>query len=319
MPIVSRCKGCGHSFRAPEKLLGRRVKCPQCGDPLTVAAVKTESKDKTLLGEIETKATDKTLLGEIQPPSTDQTITAVISAREEMPVQQPATQPSNIRPAPPPQAIVQLMPAADAQTLACPHCRKYMVLRGSVAGQVVACPHCGCHIHMMGVPHAPAMSPLSNELEAPVIRSLSSYQRHRDQQSGAGVILVVVGMLVIVAVLGGLYVTGVLGDKLTESVARNKLKEALDSWVFGDDPELFRIKHPDVNFSDMDWGVRTVLLRYEITSARKCKTYSKPGEDRFEFSVVLSFQSRAGTELKQSKKYEVSRPSGKKKIDIQGW
>ncbi len=30
MPFDVKCDGCGRQFRAPDKLAGKRVKCPQC-------------------------------------------------------------------------------------------------------------------------------------------------------------------------------------------------------------------------------------------------------------------------------------------------
>ena len=37
MPIVIACQ-CGKKLQAKDELAGKRVKCPQCGQPLTVPA-----------------------------------------------------------------------------------------------------------------------------------------------------------------------------------------------------------------------------------------------------------------------------------------
>ncbi len=87
--------------------------------------------------------------------------------------------------------------------------------------------------------------------------------------------------------------------------ALQKLKAGLDSWVFGDSPDRFKKSHPDILFPDADWLTRTVLLRYEIGPVRTVKN------GRVEVAVTLVFQSRAGTEIKQSKTYTVSPPNEK--------
>ena len=38
MPIKVQCNSCGASFKAKDELAGRRVKCPQCKQPITIAA-----------------------------------------------------------------------------------------------------------------------------------------------------------------------------------------------------------------------------------------------------------------------------------------
>lgn len=36
MPIRVTCKSCGKSLKAKDSAAGKRVKCPQCGDPMTI-------------------------------------------------------------------------------------------------------------------------------------------------------------------------------------------------------------------------------------------------------------------------------------------
>jgi hypothetical protein len=36
--MITKCPGCGQSAKVPENLVGKRVKCPACGDPFTVTA-----------------------------------------------------------------------------------------------------------------------------------------------------------------------------------------------------------------------------------------------------------------------------------------
>jgi hypothetical protein len=36
MALHVQCAGCGAKLQAPEKLAGKRVKCPKCGQPLAV-------------------------------------------------------------------------------------------------------------------------------------------------------------------------------------------------------------------------------------------------------------------------------------------
>lgn len=38
MPIKADCSSCGHSFKAASKFAGKKVKCPNCKDPLTIPA-----------------------------------------------------------------------------------------------------------------------------------------------------------------------------------------------------------------------------------------------------------------------------------------
>jgi hypothetical protein len=42
MPIKADCS-CGHTFNAPSKYAGKKVKCPKCKEPLTITAAKQAS------------------------------------------------------------------------------------------------------------------------------------------------------------------------------------------------------------------------------------------------------------------------------------
>ena len=87
-----------------------------------------------------------------------------------------------------------------------------------------------------------------------------------------------------------------------EDEAKAKLKIALDSLVFGDSFEKFKKDHPNINFFELDRLY--VLLRYEITAARKTK------DNCYEFAVILVFKSEAGTEIRKNKRYEVAKYTG---------
>lgn len=44
MPIQADCSSCGHSFQASSKYAGKKVKCPECKEPLTLPAAKSKAK-----------------------------------------------------------------------------------------------------------------------------------------------------------------------------------------------------------------------------------------------------------------------------------
>lgn len=44
MPIKADCSSCSHSFKAPSKYAGKKVKCPKCKEPLVVPAAAKKSK-----------------------------------------------------------------------------------------------------------------------------------------------------------------------------------------------------------------------------------------------------------------------------------
>ena len=50
MPITFKCPACEKPVRAPDNLEGRKVKCPQCGQVVTVPAAKTEGKPEATSG-----------------------------------------------------------------------------------------------------------------------------------------------------------------------------------------------------------------------------------------------------------------------------
>jgi predicted Zn finger-like uncharacterized protein len=41
MPTVLDCPSCGRKFRVPDALAGRKVKCPQCGEPIRTVSRNT--------------------------------------------------------------------------------------------------------------------------------------------------------------------------------------------------------------------------------------------------------------------------------------
>ena len=88
-----------------------------------------------------------------------------------------------------------------------------------------------------------------------------------------------------------------------EAQARAKLRLALDSWVFGDSITRFEAAHPDIHFGDYDWVLTKVLQRYEMGAAR-------PYGSGYEISVILTFESQAGTEIRRTAKYTVLPPAG---------
>ena len=84
------------------------------------------------------------------------------------------------------------------------------------------------------------------------------------------------------------------------------LTEALDDWVFGNTDLVTR---SGVSFLDDDKVVlRPMLMKFDISSARQLDS------DHTEFAVILTFQSKAHTELKQSKTYLVYQHKSKWKI-----
>lgn len=98
--------------------------------------------------------------------------------------------------------------------------------------------------------------------------------------------------------------------EVTEAQAKDKLKIALDSWVFGDSREKFEKDHPDIYFQPSKTRDLYKPLRYEVQAARKS------GKAAYEFSVLLEFQSKAGTEIKETVKYEVDAHGTGGKWDI---
>jgi hypothetical protein len=90
--------------------------------------------------------------------------------------------------------------------------------------------------------------------------------------------------------------------EMTEDQAREKLKTALDCWVFGDDDAKLKQDHPEITFLDTDWayGRGSKLLKYDLGTGRKYQT-------GYEFAVGLSFQSKAGTEIKETRPFWVTK------------
>lgn len=88
---------------------------------------------------------------------------------------------------------------------------------------------------------------------------------------------------------------------MTEDQAREKLKVALDSWVFGDDDTKLKRDHPEIKFLDTDFIQGHKLLKYDLGAGR---TFEMAG---FEFAVALSFASTAGTEIKETRPFWISK------------
>ena len=94
----------------------------------------------------------------------------------------------------------------------------------------------------------------------------------------------------------------------TEQDSLKILKASLDSWVFGDSPEKFAAEHPIlVAYDAVDFLRRSVLLRYDIVASRNKCGDNKKECIRFEHSVVLTFTSKGGQEIKKSSVYSVSK------------
>ena len=51
MPISAQCPGCGRKFKAPDKLAGKRVKCPQCSAEIQIAAARSAASRQAVSGE----------------------------------------------------------------------------------------------------------------------------------------------------------------------------------------------------------------------------------------------------------------------------
>lgn len=83
----------------------------------------------------------------------------------------------------------------------------------------------------------------------------------------------------------------------TPAEAKEKLTAALDAWVLGDSAKKLQAEHQFVDLEDMS----SVLMRYEIGPMRVI-----PNARTCEAAVTLVFQSKAGTELKKQKKFNIS-------------
>lgn len=93
----------------------------------------------------------------------------------------------------------------------------------------------------------------------------------------------------------------------TESAARAALVETLDAWRLGRKPvdaSTWGDRVAAIRDSSMEAG--DVLLRYEIGAA------ATDGDSVYRFQVVLTFQSRARTELQESRIFQVKFTHGRR-------
>lgn len=82
--------------------------------------------------------------------------------------------------------------------------------------------------------------------------------------------------------------------------AKALVKAALDSWSLGGSDSKFKETHKNVEkFFDIDWIGTKVLLRYEIKGVQKSES-PLGGHDVI---AVLVFQSKAGTEITDQRRY----------------
>jgi hypothetical protein len=194
--------------------------------------------------------------------------------------------------------------AGPVDLIACPHCHGYVPHDGRTAGSVVACPHCGNPFSM------PAMSPTMNAAaddDRPEFQAAppqGSYWQTSSLRRSAvviGAIVAVLGILILV-LMDSSDGQRLIAKGLSEEEARNKLKEALDKWVFGD----YTSVTPSMIFLDSDHMGTHVLMKYEIVNTRRGSE-----ADTCEVVVILTFQSRAGTEIKKRKVYKVMKSNKK--------
>ncbi len=82
--------------------------------------------------------------------------------------------------------------------------------------------------------------------------------------------------------------------------AKALVKAALDSWSLGGSVSKFKETHKNVErFFDIDWIGTKVLLRHEIKGVQKSES-PLGGHDVI---AVLVFQSEAGTEITEQRRY----------------
>ncbi len=85
-----------------------------------------------------------------------------------------------------------------------------------------------------------------------------------------------------------------------DAEAKAIVKAALDSWNLGGSNSKFKETHKNVErFFDIDWIGTKVLLRYEIKGVQK----SESPIGGYDVIAVLVFQSEAGTEITQQRRY----------------
>lgn len=203
------------------------------------------------------------------------------------------------------------------QVIICPQCQGQMTVNSSLAGSAVECPHCKRQCTIPGSAPA-AVPPAFQPIVTSTTRTTSTrhYDRGRRQQNSTVTTILILG-----AVFGGMAIFAIVasnlnpgssdnssevqedsnssGNQSEAKEARRILRMALDSWVFGDKRQDFLDKHPEMSSITLyRWISGAVLLRYEIKSQRRAGSHH-------DFAVTLVFQSRARTELFESKMFIV--------------
>lgn len=125
MTIAVACPSCKSKMQAPDKLAGKKVKCPKCGSPILVGGPAAKNP-ATEAGEV--VGIDENVLAGLAVGTPEED--------EGERLQEESAQPPVNLPAPPARPLV-----APSQT-ACPHCRLPIAFNADVAGKQVICPHC---------------------------------------------------------------------------------------------------------------------------------------------------------------------------------
>lgn len=211
-------------------------------------------------------------------------------------------------------------------TVACPSCRKALKAPDNAAGRKVKCPKCGT---VLIIPAPQQIAAPFEDLSPPAPTMPPSPARRSNRAvlfmiagGGALAVFLLVGVLILIFGTRGsrssspgtkAVAANESNDKPNptamsfESQAKQVLKAALDSWIFGDTLDQFEKKHPGYNFIEPKWSIsQVVLLRYEIGLGRaEGPSDMPPGVKGYEFAVVLVFQSQAGMEIKENRRYAV--------------
>lgn len=91
--------------------------------------------------------------------------------------------------------------------------------------------------------------------------------------------------------------------------AKEVLTKTLDCWVLGDSLSDFKAKHEDIDVVELgvsNWSDGNVLQRYEIGPFRTLRKEDIEVKQIVDFAVTLVFQSKAGTEIKNAVRINVS-------------
>ncbi|MCS6851672.1 MAG: hypothetical protein NZ700_10955 [Gemmataceae bacterium] len=96
--------------------------------------------------------------------------------------------------------------------------------------------------------------------------------------------------------------------------ARHRLETALDAWVARIWKKAFAVQHPEIDFLDVDYSVRNIVVRYHIVGVEG-SSFLGP----WSFHVLLVFLSDEQTEITVFKIYEVDRPNERGIWHIRGY